>query len=1558
MWQQEKKDSSIVSLALLLALATIPTKLTPLVLTPALAQSPAETPAFPLPQSVDNGTVVRVDGDKTLAAINQGIKQSFEQQFSGTTVEVASNGTDAALKALLDGNVDVVALSRGLTPEEKAQGLEQVRLRRERIAVFVSVENPFKGSLTNKQFARVFRGEITDWAELGGDKGQIRVIDRPTTSYTRSNLGSYPAFKTGDFTTGANATQVADDNTTEIIQQLGKDGISYALASQVSQLAKLKNVRILNIDKLSPDDANYPFSQPLVYVYKQNPPPGIAAFLGLAIAPPGQKAIDDVRIAEANAISTKRLQALPADANPFIITQATAAPNASPLTEVTTAPNAVPNEQPATTPAGSSANNVNPALFLWLLLPVFGVFLLWWFLGRPSSASEESDKDTSPEAPNNDNSTPVVEESTNVTPAPSQINPAPSHLTNPVTINTSDVEDAAWDSETPATVVSNAYPQLPDVPLVAFETQSPTAAISSSVPQLGDIPEVGLDTDVWSDAANQPATAAQQPIEPNIVDHNISTGDTAATAAADIWSSLSDANANPQLDSPELPELTLDAELPTIEVTNNSAELPELPDVELNAVADAAEFTGDFVEEEAVEIVADIPEQTNPATSNFSQEFTLSETATSSSDSDLTAEVGIGAWTGIYGLEDTLETNAPAPSTLVISSPDETPEASITLTLQSPEWAYVSWQIPAQQQQALRNAGVSQLTLRLCDVTSLDLSYQSPQLVAEYELGEFIKDRFVAIPATGRDYITEIGYSQNGEWVSIARSAKVRCFSPIPGGETAELAAEKTEASITFTLESNEWAKVSWQIPDNHKQALHNSGVAELTLRLYDATGLDLSYQSPELLQEYEVEELLQDRLIEVPATERDYVTEIGYVKDGEWVSIARSAIAHVFSPINHDLDIADTAEDNTTASIIFTFQSAEQAHVAWQIPDPQQTTLNNAGVSQLTLRLYDVTELDLSYENPQLVQEYPGEALSHNRLIPIPATKRDYITEIGYIVDSDRWVAIARSEIVRFFKPLPVDTAQTQVSITLKPHTAKWAYVSWQIPQEQQQELENAGVANLTLRLCDTTEIDLSYQQPQLLQEYEIEGFLKDRFVSIPATERDYISEIGYIKDGEWVLIARSAIVRCFSPLPDDADHITASIVLKAETHELADVTWEIPEQQQQALENSGISQVTLRLYDATELDLSYQSPQLVQEYPGEALSHNRALPIPTPERDYITEIGYLNDGEWIAIARSAIVHFFSPIPVATENTAASIVLKPHTPKWAYVAWQIPETQTTALQNLEVSQLILKLYAATAADPSNQNLELVEQYEVEILLKDRFVAIPATERDYITEIGYLADSKWVLIARSSAVRISSQLPSDTPTTTAPDTNTETSIILTPRTPKWAYVSWQIPPTQKAELQNSGVAQLALRLYDATDIDISYQTPQLVQQYSCEEVTSDRFVAIPTTDRDYLIEIGYITEGDRWIAIARSPSVRVFSRPQTEFWFVTDAELIIHGATQPNATVTVGGHSIKLKPDGTFHLRIPFSDNVIEYLLTAVAANGQDVRNISKKFSQEHPPTL
>jgi hypothetical protein len=108
-----------------------------------------------------------------------------------------------------------------------------------------------------------------------------------------------------------------------------------------------------------------------------------------------------------------------------------------------------------------------------------------------------------------------------------------------------------------------------------------------------------------------------------------------------------------------------------------------------------------------------------------------------------------------------------------------------------------------------------------------------------------------------------------------------------------------------------------------------------------------------------------------------------------------------------------------------------------------------------------------------------------------------------------------------------------------------------------------------------------------------------------------------------------------------------------------------------------------------------------------------------------------------------------------------------------------------------------------------------------------------------------------------------------------PDGYGTTKIILMPREPNSAYAYWDIPNAEKEKLRQLGGEQLALRFYDVTGIDMDVQKPHSVRQYDCEEMTREWYIEVPTSDRDYIVEIGYMTEDGRWLKLARSLHVRI-----------------------------------------------------------------------------------
>ena len=73
---------------------------------------------------------------------------------------------------------------------------------------------------------------------------------------------------------------------------------------------------------------------------------------------------------------------------------------------------------------------------------------------------------------------------------------------------------------------------------------------------------------------------------------------------------------------------------------------------------------------------------------------------------------------------------------------------------------------------------------------------------------------------------------------------------------------------------------------------------------------------------------------------------------------------------------------------------------------------------------------------------------------------------------------------------------------------------------------------------------------------------------------------------------------------------------------------------------------------------------------------------------------------------------------------------------------------------------------------------------------------------------------------------------------------------------------------------------------------------------------------------------------------------------QKKFWLAADCELILYGATHPDALVDVAGRKIKLNTDGTFSLRFALRDGFTDLPVTALSKDELDSSAVNISVSR------
>jgi phosphate transport system substrate-binding protein len=128
-------------------------------------------------------------GSDTIVNLALTWAEAYQKVKPDVSISVTGGGSGTGLTALVNKTVDIANASRQIKPEElaaaQAAGLnpQEFVIARDAIAVIVNPENPVD-HLTLEQLSKIYRGEINNWSEVGGEDRPIVRLSRETNSGT------------------------------------------------------------------------------------------------------------------------------------------------------------------------------------------------------------------------------------------------------------------------------------------------------------------------------------------------------------------------------------------------------------------------------------------------------------------------------------------------------------------------------------------------------------------------------------------------------------------------------------------------------------------------------------------------------------------------------------------------------------------------------------------------------------------------------------------------------------------------------------------------------------------------------------------------------------------------------------------------------------------------------------------------------------------------------------------------------------------------------------------------------------------------------------------------------------------------------------------------------------------------------------------------------------------------------------------------------------------------------------------------------------------------------
>ncbi|QVL51762.1 MAG: DUF4912 domain-containing protein [Cyanobium sp. M30B3] len=284
--------------------------------------------------------------------------------------------------------------------------------------------------------------------------------------------------------------------------------------------------------------------------------------------------------------------------------------------------------------------------------------------------------------------------------------------------------------------------------------------------------------------------------------------------------------------------------------------------------------------------------------------------------------------------------------------------------------------------------------------------------------------------------------------------------------------------------------------------------------------------------------------------------------------------------------------------------------------------------------------------------------------------------------------------------------------------------------------------------------------------------------------------------------------------------------------------------------------------------------------------------------------------------------------MPAPAPESPSWVSVLPRDPQWASVLWHLGGADSQRARAAGAQQLCLRLADVTGLSDGASHPHTLQEVVVDDGATAWYLPVPLSDRDYRVELGYrLAGSGWLSLAFSAVARV----PADTP---ASGFNAG-----------FAPFSIDPVPAHQAEMpvpvRSGGV-----------DHERFYQQAMAASPRRLR-VGSEAFHDHTQGLEDNGGQPTQASGAGVW-ASGRSASGSGLARARS-FWLVADAELIVYGATEPSATLTIGDRQVPLQADGTFHLHVPFADGDQAYPVRAVAADGEQERSIRLEVQRQTP---
>ena len=246
---------------------------------------------------------VEIKGSDTLINVVQKLAETYMKGHPDANISVTGGGSGTGVAALVNRKCDIANSSRGIKAQEVAdantKGVDPKRVvvAIDGLSIITNAQNPID-KLTVDDVGKIYRGDVKNWKDLGGNDTPINLYGR------QSNSGTYDFMKEvvmkGEYSPNLKSMNGNAQIVEAVKQDLG--GIGYVGVGYVKDATGINVLKVAAnpslgyfspLNSMDVKTGNYPITRPLNQYLNGAPKGATKNFIVFELSAEVQKIVED-----------------------------------------------------------------------------------------------------------------------------------------------------------------------------------------------------------------------------------------------------------------------------------------------------------------------------------------------------------------------------------------------------------------------------------------------------------------------------------------------------------------------------------------------------------------------------------------------------------------------------------------------------------------------------------------------------------------------------------------------------------------------------------------------------------------------------------------------------------------------------------------------------------------------------------------------------------------------------------------------------------------------------------------------------------------------------------------------------------------------------------------------------------------------------------------------------------------------------------------------------------------------------------------------------------------